>query len=518
MAAGAISKANANDPKKSALVRCARTDKGVHAAGNVVSLKLIDEDADLVAKINAALSPQIRVWGIQRTVGSFSCYQACDSRWYEYLLPTHAFLPPHPASFLGRRLEELADEVGDREGYEGRQEEVRDWWKEADETYIKPVLNGLDDKLRAEVLQALYDPDEAEDSAAATGNAEEMHKSIAEDLQQHPSLKPDHPPTTTGADPPLSDNAEPITDTATATREAPPISSTTTTSSTLPSHTPAPPEVIEHRKALDAAVKSLRAAYIAAKRSYRISPARLARVSAALSLFVGTRNFHNYTVTKSFSDPSARRVIRSFAAAAAPQLASPAGTSDGGGGGSDGGASSTTTTTPTTATTEWLSLRVHGQSFMMHQIRKMVGMLSLCIRCGTDPSVRIPQSFGDVKLVIPKAPGLGLLLERPVFDSYNEGAATRFEREGIDFTRYETEMEEFKQREIYTRIFREEDAGNVFHTFFAHVDGLKEAEFLWLSSKGVDAVRNLKKQPRAGRRKVELESDDEDAAWGKEEG
>lgn len=44
VAAGTISKANADDPKKSSLVRCARTDKGVHAAGNVISLKLIVEE------------------------------------------------------------------------------------------------------------------------------------------------------------------------------------------------------------------------------------------------------------------------------------------------------------------------------------------------------------------------------------------------------------------------------------------------------------------------------------------
>ena len=59
VAAGAISKANADDPKKSSLVRCARTDKGVHAAGNVISLKLILEDQHIVDKINAQLSPQI---------------------------------------------------------------------------------------------------------------------------------------------------------------------------------------------------------------------------------------------------------------------------------------------------------------------------------------------------------------------------------------------------------------------------------------------------------------------------
>ena len=39
IAAGAISRANADDPKKASLVRCARTDKGVHAAGNMISPK-----------------------------------------------------------------------------------------------------------------------------------------------------------------------------------------------------------------------------------------------------------------------------------------------------------------------------------------------------------------------------------------------------------------------------------------------------------------------------------------------
>ncbi len=123
VSAGAISRANADDPKKSGLVRCARTDKGVHAAGNVISLKLIVEDDDIVARINSKLSPQIRVWGIQRTTGSFSCYQACDSRWYEYLIPTHAFLPPHPASFLGKRLAHDAAKYDDEAGFRARQHE-----------------------------------------------------------------------------------------------------------------------------------------------------------------------------------------------------------------------------------------------------------------------------------------------------------------------------------------------------------------------------------------------------------
>ena len=104
VAAKAISKANADDPRKSSFVRCARTDKGVHAAGNMISLKLIIEDPDVVKKINEALPPQIRVWGIVRTNNAFSCYQACDSRWYEYLMPSYCLLPPHPESFLGKKV------------------------------------------------------------------------------------------------------------------------------------------------------------------------------------------------------------------------------------------------------------------------------------------------------------------------------------------------------------------------------------------------------------------------------
>lgn len=61
VAAKAISKVNADDPRKSSFVRCARTDKGVHAAGNMLSLKLIIEDPDVVQKINENLPPQIRV-------------------------------------------------------------------------------------------------------------------------------------------------------------------------------------------------------------------------------------------------------------------------------------------------------------------------------------------------------------------------------------------------------------------------------------------------------------------------
>lgn len=49
------------------LSRAARTDAGVHAAGNLVSIKLITEVpgvADMATRINEELPPEIRVWKI----------------------------------------------------------------------------------------------------------------------------------------------------------------------------------------------------------------------------------------------------------------------------------------------------------------------------------------------------------------------------------------------------------------------------------------------------------------------
>lgn len=387
VSAGAISKANSDDPKKSSFVRCARTDKGVHAAGNVVSLKLIVEDEDIVQKINHNLSPQIRVWGYERTVGSFSCYQECNSRIYEYLIPTHAFLPPHPDSYLGRKLVQLAEEAGDSKEYEERQEEVSNFWPVAEEKHIKPILNSLDSATRALVQKALYEPEAADESPSTAQDAQTERQDKENDDGASPAKvadPQDHP---------------------TSSKE---------------------------RSPLENATRSLRAAYTTAKKAYRIDPARLARIRSVLALYVGTRNFHNYTIQKTHRDPSAKRVIKSFVVDPTAILIND---------------------------TEWLSLKVHGQSFMMHQIRKMVSMAALIVRCGCDVN-RAVESYGVDKISIPKAPGLGLLLERPVFDTYNERASTNFGKEKIDFGKYEGEMTEFKKREIYERIFREEEREN----------------------------------------------------------
>ncbi|KAK0949308.1 tRNA pseudouridine synthase 1, partial [Friedmanniomyces endolithicus] len=191
---------------------------------------------------------------------------------------------------------------------------------------------------------------------------------------------------------------------------------------------------------------------------------------SALTRFVGTSNYHNYTVQKTYRDPSAKRHIKSFVVEKTPILI---------GEGVDAGDKS-----------EWLSLKIHGQSFMMHQIRKMIGMVCLLVRSGSSLST-LGDSLGPERYSIPKVPGFGLLLERPVFDSYNALQAEKHGRERLLFSKFEEDIKAFKEREIYQRIFREEEERNEFGRFFQHVDNFREGYFLYVTSKGLKACGDV---------------------------
>lgn len=457
VAAGAIQKRNADDPKKSSFVRCARTDKGVHAAGNVISLKLTVDDPEIVEKINEHLPEQIRVWGTLRTNNAFNCYQACDSRWYEYLMPSYTLLPPNPQTFLGKKVIEAAKEKGVYDECLKAWDDVKDYWDEVEKNDIKPILDRLDEKSRELVLRSMHastdvngNPEE-EDAKMAGDESEEAdaskkRKAEEDDVDGSAAKKTKTEDSAVDGEVKVEDvEVEANVDVA-MTEDVKTDDSATnepTQDSEKPAQTEAPaahesaengdaaaaPKPKYQPSAAEVALKEIKAAYVAAKRRYRVTPARVEQLQAALDLYKGTNNFHNYTIQKTFRDPSAKRHIRSFIVNPQPiQIRD----------------------------TEWLSLKVHGQSFMMHQIRKMVAMAVLCVRCAT-PLDRIWQSYGPTRISIPKAPGLGLLLERPVFESYSRKAKDSFGKEPLNFDQYDKQIEEFKHKQIYTRIWDTEE-------------------------------------------------------------
>ncbi|KAI0850322.1 pseudouridine synthase [Daldinia vernicosa] len=477
VAAKAISKANADDPRKSSFVRCARTDKGVHAAGNMISLKLIIEDPDVVKNINDNLPPQIRVWGIQRTNNAFSCYQSCDSRWYEYLMPSYCLLPPHPESYLGKKVLESIKEKGLEEEYAKRLGDVKDYWEEVQKNDIQPILDSLDPSIRETVIRRMHTSEEAS-GGKTSGEPKSSKKPVDNTLETKDEIagtKSDEKPT----------------DTSNSVQNAPVESSTVVAElASEPADTPMTgTEDADESEAtkskeihpVDRALKQIKAAYVAAKRRYRVTPERLSQLQEALDRYVGTKNFHNYTIQKSHSDPSAKRTIKSFTANPEPVQIND---------------------------TQWLSLKVHGQSFMMHQIRKMVGMAVLVTRCAT-PLSRIDESYGAARISIPKAPSLGLLLERPVFENYNKRAREQYNLAELDFGNYEKEIQEFKDSQIYRRIFELEEKENSFHTFFHQIDNYKEGYFLWVTAGGIEAAEQRMGQMESIPKELEEELGDD---------
>ncbi|KFO35603.1 tRNA pseudouridine synthase A, mitochondrial [Fukomys damarensis] len=88
--AGCIPENHGEDMRKMSFQRCVRTDRGVSAAGQVVSLKvwLIEE---LLDKINSHLPSHIQILVLKRVTSGFNSKIKCDARTYFYMLPTFAF-------------------------------------------------------------------------------------------------------------------------------------------------------------------------------------------------------------------------------------------------------------------------------------------------------------------------------------------------------------------------------------------------------------------------------------------
>lgn len=97
--AGAISDDNCGYLEKIQWQVAARTDKGVCAAGNVVSVKLQFNREEYQSgeafrltteRVNKLLPDRVQLFGIRTITGSFSARSNCGERWYEYLLPLKA--------------------------------------------------------------------------------------------------------------------------------------------------------------------------------------------------------------------------------------------------------------------------------------------------------------------------------------------------------------------------------------------------------------------------------------------
>lgn len=148
--------------------------------------------------------------------------------------------------------------------------------------------------------------------------------------------------------------------------------------------------------------------------TFRVPIEKIDELNNLLRMFIGTKCFHNFTSRKEYIDPSSKRYIISFECDA-PFV----GKND----------------------IEFAVLKVKGQSFMLHQIRKMIG-LTLAVLRGLTPKETIIRAFTEIRIDIPMAPGLGLVLDQVHYDRYN----SRYSADGIhDALTWDAEEPEIKR-------------------------------------------------------------------------
>ncbi|CEF70542.1 tRNA pseudouridine synthase A, mitochondrial [Strongyloides ratti] len=131
--------------------------------------------------------------------------------------------------------------------------------------------------------------------------------------------------------------------------------------------------------------------------NYRITEERIKEIDEILSIYKGTHNFYNYTSKRDSGDKSCWRYIINFYTGKPFIYKDSLHEKD----------------------HEFITLYIQGQSFMLHQIRKMVGMVIAVLRGFTFKS-EIQRSFETERMDIPKAPGLGLVLEKVHYTSYDK--------------------------------------------------------------------------------------------------
>ena len=94
--AGGILDTNVHKLQRIGWSRSARTDKGVHAAMNLITAKLMvgleeGDDEKFISRCNANLPETIRVLQLTIVTKSFNAQRHCAKRRYEYIMPTFMF-------------------------------------------------------------------------------------------------------------------------------------------------------------------------------------------------------------------------------------------------------------------------------------------------------------------------------------------------------------------------------------------------------------------------------------------
>lgn len=343
--AKAVPEADKCCPNRYEWARAARTDKGVSAAGQVVSGRFYVDPPGFIDRLNENLDERIRVFGFKRVTNSFSAKKFCDRRRYVYLLPVFSL---------------DSNKHMDRES----------------------VLKSFGS---SNVLAKCVECSErGRKVLGVMGNRKNNGQKKEENIEEneHMALKEEE----------NEENEHMVL------KEEIEVSSTKDNMDTET-------EVVADEMS-----------------KFEYGEKEKARFNAILKRYEGTHNFHNFTTRTKAEDPAAKRYIISFNA----------------------------DTTVSIDGIEFVRCEVVGQSFMLHQIRKMIGFAVAMMRNCCPESLMDIALRRDININVPTAPEVGLYLDECFFTSYND--KWKDTHETVSMEAYAEQAEEFKMKYIFSHI------------------------------------------------------------------
>eukprot|EP00979_Chaetoceros_neogracilis_P016756 scaffold9357_cov267-Chaetoceros_neogracile.AAC.2 len=193
-------------------------------------------------------------------------------------------------------------------------------------------------------------------------------------------------------------------------------------------------------------------------RDYRATQESVDRLAAALGTYAGTHKFHNYTSRKTFDEANASRYILSFTVQ--DRVVDKYGV-------------------------EWIPTLVLGQSFLLHQIRKMMSMAMDAARGVSSVDV-IKDSFSDGYMNVNTAPAQGLFLEMSYFENFNRRSHAG---DPLDWHTDQTapatlRWKKFKEEKVMSHIMEEEESqGNFVSYLFMQENHLRHNKYELVDTK-----------------------------------
>ncbi|KAL2338501.1 hypothetical protein Fmac_012947 [Flemingia macrophylla] len=385
---GAVPEHDRGIPKRYDWARSARTDKGVSAVGQVVSGRFYIDPPGLVDRLNSNLPSQIRIFGYKRVTGSFNAKKFCDRRRYVYLIPVFALDPS-----CHRDRETVMASLG------SGNELVK--CLECSERGRKVVglIGNRKHNLELEAVDVEAGISSNKSVVVDSGVTEDAEVSLSKGDVNHLNEE-------SGNHDKDGMNSKPhLENVISVQEEGTPLDGESVNNS----------DIVEEEK-VNGEDKSTNGS------GFCYGEKERERFNKILRYFVGTHNFHNFTTRTKAEDPAARRYIISF----------------------------TANTTLVVEGMEFVKCEVVGQSFMLHQIRKMIGLAVAIMRNCAPESLIDKALHRDVNINVPTAPEVGLYLDECFFSSYNQ--KWKDSHEELSMKAYEKEAENFKMKYIYSHI------------------------------------------------------------------